>query len=291
MKTIFIKTVASAVLVMSAVALSALPVAAQVTAALGVNASASVTTNSSGTGASAGVGLSAKAKALATVITNATTRADQEITRRIDALNALSARVNAMVKVSASDKTSLSSTIQTQITAMNTLQAQIAADAAANSTSSLKADVQSITKSYRIFALVIPQGAIEAAADRVMTITDLMTQLAGQLQTRITAAQSAGVDMTTSVSALADMNAKVADANAQAQAAVSETASLQPDNGVQSVMASNTAALKDAHTKIQAAQQDLVTARADAGAIVKALLAVKVAVSASSTTAASTSAQ
>ncbi|HEX4104270.1 MAG TPA: hypothetical protein VHZ04_02205 [Candidatus Paceibacterota bacterium] len=289
MKNIIIKATVSTVLAASLMALAIIPASAQTAASVGINASASITTNSSGTGTSVGVGISAKAKVLATVITNATTRADQEITRRVNSLNALSTRVNAMVKVSASDKASLSSTIETQITAMNTLQAQIAADATANSTSSLKADIQSITKSYRIFALVIPQGAIEAAADRVMTITGLMTQLTGTLQTRITAAQSAGVDMTTSVSALADMNAKIADANTQAQAAVSETASLQPDNGVQSVMASNTAALKDAHTKIQAAQQDLVTARADAGTIVKALLAVKVSASASSTTSASSS--
>ena len=47
---------------------------------------------------------------------------------------------------------------------MNTLQSQIDADAAADATSSLKTDIQSITKSYRIFALVIPQGTIEAAA-------------------------------------------------------------------------------------------------------------------------------
>ena len=89
--------------------------------------------------------------------------------------------------------------------------------------------------------------------------------------------------MTTSVSALADMNAKIADANVQAQAAVTETASLQPDNGNATVMASNTATLKDARTKIQTAQQDLVKARQDAGVIVKALIAANVGASASTT--------
>ncbi len=273
---------AGVALLVSGVALS-MPAAA---VGLGVNASTSATVGGTGVGAGANAAANAnlKATALAKLVTTAQTRADAEITRRVNALNALSTRINAMVKISASDKATLSSTIAAQVTAMTNLQAQIAADAAANSTTSLKADIQSITKSYRIFALIIPQGAIEAAADRVLDIAGMFTTLSGDLQTRITAAQNAGANMTTSVSALADMNAKVADAQTQVNAAVSETASLQPDNGNTTIMASNTAALKDARTKIQAAQADLTAARADAGTIVKALFQLKVSAAASGTT-------
>ena len=211
-------------------------------ASITATASATVTTGGMGTGISAGASAKAnlRAAALAKLVSNAQTRADQEITRRIDALNALNTRVNAMVKISASDKGLLSSSIATQITAMTALQAQIATDAAANSTSSLKTDIQSITKSYRIFMLIIPQGAIEAASDRVLDIAGMFTTLSGQLQTRITAAQTAGNPMTTSVAAMADMNAKIADANTQANAAATEIASLQPDNGDATIQASNT---------------------------------------------------
>jgi hypothetical protein len=82
------------------------------------------------------------------------------------------------------------------------------------------------------------------------------------------------------------MNAKIATASTSISAAVTEIASLQPDNGVASVMTSNTAALKDAHTKVMAAQKNLVTARTDAGIIVKALASPKMSgsVSASGTT-------
>jgi hypothetical protein len=266
--------IAGVALIAGAAGFAAMPVAsAQISATVGASASATVG------GTSAGVDISAKGtariNALTKIITTAQTRADNEISRRIKALNTLSTRVDGMVKISADDKTSLNSTIQAQITAMNNLQTQIASDVSSDSTSSLKADIQSITKSYRIFALIIPQGAIEAGADRVLDIAGMFTTLAGNLQTRITAAQSAGNNMSASVSALADMNAKVADVNTQANAAVSEIASLQPDNGVASVMASNTATLKDARSKIQAAQQDLVAARKDAGVIVKALMAIK----------------
>jgi hypothetical protein len=270
---------------------AAVPAFAQTLLGAGVNASASVTAGTAGAGVGVNAGVSLRAAALAKLVSNAQARADQEITRRVTALNALSTRINAMIKISASDKNSLSANIAAQIAAMNTLQTQIAADAAANSTTSLKTDIQSITKSYRIFMLIIPQGAIEAAADRVLDITGMFTTLAGQLQTRITAAQSAGNDMNASVSALADMNAKIADANTQANAATTEIANLQPDNGDATIAASNTATLKDARSKVQAGQQDLVAARKDAGAIVKALLALKVSGSASSTVTASGTAQ
>lgn len=258
-----------------------LPVASAASLGVGLNAAVDASTSAGGAGVNVGAGATLRATALAKLIANAQARADQEITRRITALNALSTRVNAMVKISASDKSSLSSNIATQVMAMNTLQAQIASDAAANSTSSLKTDIQSITKSYRIFMLIIPQGAIEAASDRVLDIAGMFTTLSTQLQTRITAAQSAGNDMSASVSALADMNAKVADANTQANAAATEVASLQPDNGDATIEASNTAALKDARSKVQAGQADLTAARADAGIIVKALVALKVSGSAS----------
>lgn len=277
--------IASAGMAVAIIATGAIPAFALTTS---LGAGVGVSANVAGSGASVGVGVEAS---LAARITNIVNRADQEITRRINALNALSARVNAMVRLSTTDKTSLSSSIASQITAMNALQTQIAADAAANSTTSLKTDVQSITGSYRIFALVLPQGMIEAASDRVLTIVGIMNDLGTKLSARISTAQSAGNNVTAAASALADFNAKVSDANIQATAAASEVASLTPDNGNATIMASNTATLKDAHSKILAAQQDFITARADAMTIIKALATFKVSAAVSATTSASTSAQ
>ncbi len=192
--------------------------------------------------------------------------ADTQITNRINALNALETRVNAMQKLSSTEKSSLSSQIQSQITTMTALQSQIATDESDNNTSSLKTDIQSITKAYRIYALILPQGTIAAAADRVMAIASAMATLSGVLQTRITQAQSA---------ALADLNVKAADATTQAQSAVTATASLAPDNGNTSVMQANTTALKTARADIQTAQKDLTAARQDAVTIVVALKAAE----------------
>jgi len=259
------------------------PAFAQTSIGVGLTASATVSTGA----AKVQVQLGARAaEALATRIADIEKRADQEITRRIDALNALSARVNAMVNLSASEKNSLSSSIQSQITAMNTLQTQISADATANSTSSLKTDVQSITASYRIFALILPQGSIEAASDRVLTIGGIMTDLGTKLSSRISTAQAAGNNVSAATTALTDFNDKIADASTQANAAATEVASLAPDKGDSTIMASNTAALKDARSKILAAQQDFITARADATAIIKALATFKGSATATTTAAA-----
>jgi hypothetical protein len=249
-------------------------------AALPVFAATSVGLGASVSGSGAAVSVSAQTR-LAAVIGNITTKANAEITRRINALNALSTRVNAMVKLSTTEKTSLSANIQTQLTAMTTLQTQIAADAAANNTSSLKTDIKSITGSYRIFALVIPQGAIEAASDRVLDTQSIMVDLGTKLSTRLSAAQSAGNNVTAAEAAMTDFNAKVSDSNTQATAAASEVAGLTPDNGNATLMASNTATLKDARAKILVGQKDLIAARADAQTIIKALATFKVSANAS----------
>ena len=268
----------------------ALGIGAGLGAQLGTNVTATTSVGGNRSGAGIGVqvnaGLSLRAK-------TAVNRANDEITRRINALTALETRVNAMVRLSATDKSNLSAAIQAQITALQSLQSQVAADAQQNNTSSLKTDIQSIVKGYRTFVLILPQGTIEAAADRILAITNIMTDLATKFSARISAAQSAGSTTTVAAAALADFNAKVSDADAQANAAVSTVSGLAPDNGNQTIMASNTAALKDARTKIIAAQHDLIAARADAMTIIKALAGFKVSATASTTVSstASTSAQ
>jgi hypothetical protein len=80
----------------------------------------------------------------------------------------------------------------------------------------------------------------------------------------------------------------VTDATTQTNAAISAIANLKPDNGDATIKASNDAALKSARTKIQAAQQDIVAARKDVEAILKALHEVKGSANASTTVNAST---
>jgi hypothetical protein len=221
---------------------------------------------------SVGVSINANVN-VSTKISAAIARGDKEIDRRITALNALSTRIGEMVKLSASEKTSFQASITAQVNTLTTLKAKIDADTDATV---LKTDVKSITDSYRIFALILPQGRLMAAADRASTIASSLTTISGKLQVRISDAQTAGNNVSAMQTSLADMNAKIADANTQATAATNAVISLQPDNGNATVAASNKAALQASRADIKTATSDLTTARNDAQSIIKALEALKV---------------
>lgn len=193
-------------------------------------------------------------------------RGDREIDARVESLNKLSARIQEMKNVSASEKASISATIQSEIGALGTLKARIDAG---TSTTTVRGDVQSIAPAYRIYALIMPQLHIIAASDRIITLVGMMNTLGIKLQSRLSA--SATVDASLQAK-LTDFNAKTADAGVQAQAAVSLVAGLRPDQGNQTIMQSNLAALKDARSKIRTAEQDLKTARKDAQDIIKELV-------------------
>jgi hypothetical protein len=251
------------VLMVAAILAVALPVAAQTTAPAPTT------------------GTTRPSAATQTRIANAIKKADQEITRRITALTDLTTKVQAMTKVSATEQSSIANMAQSETANLTTLKAKIDAD---TDITTLKADVKSIATDYRIFMLVIPQGRIYVASDKIQTAIDSYTAFAGKLQTRISDAQTAGKDMTAASASLADMNAKIADATTQANAAISHVANLQPDQGVQATMQANTAAIKQARADMQVALADLKTARKDAGSIVKAVQGTEPSATSTSTT-------
>jgi hypothetical protein len=190
----------------------------------------------------------------------------QEIDRRVSNINQVISRLSGAKRLTDVDKASLQKTLAGQISSLMTLRAKIDAD---TDVTTLKDDVQSITKSYRVYALVLPQVQIIAAADRVLTIVDQMQALGAKLQTRIGASTS--TDVAALQSAYADIQTKLADASAQAKAAATTVANLVPDNGDATTKTANDNALKDARTKIGAAEKDLKDARADVKTILKGL--------------------
>lgn len=231
--------------------------------------------------ASASIGSTTVQGSVEARITLAKNRADQEIDRRIAMLNALSERVQAMARVSDIVKTNTSNTVTTEVGALLSLKAKVDAD---NDITTLRSDIRSIATSYRVFMLVIPQGRILVAADKLQTTADAMSTFAETLQTRISEAQTSGNDVTSLSTQLSDMTAKMADAQSLASAAVSLVADLQPDNGDTTIEQSNTAAIQDARTKLRAALADLKAARQDAGSIVQGIKGFEVHASGSAST-------
>ncbi len=228
-----------------------------------INISASTTVNNRGE-----VRAEMKANAEANKIPQIIKRADQEITRRIEALTKFSVKINELKKVSDSVKATISANIQSQIASLTTLKAKIDAD---TDITVLRTDVKSITNSYRIFALVMPQAAIIAASDRALTIADTMTTLSAKLQARITAAQSAGKDVAAIQAKLTELNTKVANARVQAAGAASSVAALTPDQGDTAKAEANRAVLFKARASVKTANQDLRAAQANAKDIAKVL--------------------
>jgi hypothetical protein len=246
-------------------------------AATGMILATAIPAFGSALGGNVNLGLNVNVKASTTVDAKVTSkmkeRADKEIARRIARLNQVLAKIQGMARVSDTVKANLKTSIDLQVAALTNLKVKIAAD---TDIEMLKADVKSITGSYRIFALVIPQGEIIAAADRVNTVAQMTSDLGVKLQARITLASTAGKDVAALNAALVDLNAKVADARTQSTAAVNAIANLTPDNGDKAKMAANEASLKDARGKIKIAQEDLVKARQDAKVIVKGLKELKI---------------
>ena len=214
------------------------------------------------------------------VIAKLIAQADKEITTRISSLNTLSTRIGQMKNVTAAEISSLTANIQSQITTLTTLKTKIDAD---TDTTVLRTDLKSITDSIRVYMLVIPQGQIIAASDRLNTIASDLAAVGTKLQTRITAAQTAGKDVTSMQASLTDLNAKVADAQTQSQNAINGVSALLPDQGNTTTAASNTAALKQARTDIQTGTKDLQAARTDAGNILKAIKALNIPVTTTTT--------
>jgi len=237
-----------------ALAASVLPAAAFADTSLTAGVKADVNVNAAGVHASTTADLGVKAKA----------RADQEIERRLASLNELSARVSDMKHLTADQKTALQTSIKNQIDVLTSLEVKINAD---TDLATLKTDIQSITKSYRIYMLVLPQGRVQAVVDRVDTITGQMDSIAAKLKARM----DLTVESASTTATYNDLLAKIADAKAQSAAALALTVNLKPDNGDATVQASNTAAIKDAKAKLATATADLKAARQDIVTLIKAV--------------------
>ncbi len=203
----------------------------------------------------------------------AKTKAAQEIDRRLAALQALAARINAMTKVTPELKANINTVVQNQTQTFGQLKAKIAAD---TDLVTLKADVKSITDSYRVYALLIPQAHIIAASDRVVTLNNMLNGIGLKLKARLESAQAAGADVTALGTTLVELGTKIDSANAHAQAAVNGTVSLVPDDGDKAKMEANLKALKDARAEIVAAHKDLADARKAVAAIISGLTSLQV---------------
>ncbi len=211
----------------------------------------------------------ASSTASTTITAELKTRGDDLINQRIQSLNALSTRIQSMKKLSDSSKTALTTSISSAIADLNNYKTEVDN---ATSTAGLRGAVSSIANSTRIYALVIPETQIVAAADRVLNVTDSLNTIIAKISSRLASSTISTASSTTEIqTVLSTVNAKIADAITQANKAISEITGLKPDLGNKTIAASNKATLKDARTKIVAAQKDLNDVRQGIGGIIMGL--------------------
>ena len=204
----------------------------------------------------------ASIESIATVIA----QANGEIDQRVESLSNLIVRLNSIKKISSTQQSSLILAVRNEITELTTLKTKIDFD---TSLPTAKTDYKSITKSYRIYALILPQIRTIAAADRALTVVVSMNIVGSKVQSRISTLT--GINAGPINQIFSDFSAKIADAGVQAKAAISIVSGLQPDQGIDSRMQANAAALKSARVDIKNATDDLAAARKDLGTIIQDL--------------------
>lgn len=112
---------------------------------------------------------------------------------------------------------------------------------------------------------VAPGTRLAGAATMLSNAADKMSTLSARLQVRITAAQTAGQNVTNLQTLLSDMQTKTTGAKIQATAMLTEVSGITPG-------ASSKTAMKDALSKLLTGIRDLKAAGQDARQIIQGLI-------------------
>ncbi|MFA6554067.1 MAG: hypothetical protein WCS89_01015 [Candidatus Paceibacterota bacterium] len=200
------------------------------------------------------------------------TAADKELEKRIEDLKKLQERIKEFKNLSDNDESFIASNVNELVAELNKLKNTIDTT---NSTTTLKEARDSITSKYRVYALFMPKMNIIASADRITTMVSMMSIVSSKLEARLnsqaTSSQITSANIASAREALVRFNSKVADAQIQAQGAITDVANLIPDQGDKGMMASTTKALQSARAKIKVAHGDLTSAKNEANTIIKLL--------------------
>lgn len=189
-------------------------------------------------------------------------QADQEVTHRLTALQQLMERISAAENISAELKTTLLTQIKAEIAKLTTLQTRLQ-----KGTTLSETDVQTVLSTYNAYALYVQKALILVAADRILVTADLMSSQSALLQEKITAAQTAGNDVTELQRLLADMEGNISDAKTQAQNAIDTVTPLTPAE-----YPNNKTDLQTARQIIRTGYQSLLSARDDVNQMITLLL-------------------
>ena len=190
---------------------------------------------------------------------------DCEIARRFATLDQLSGRVNGSKALTSADEAALADEISGTTAGLISLKATIDAE---TDLTALKNEVRRIASDYRVYLLVAPKFHLVTAADAVLAAQRRLETVESKLADRIAKAQAAGRDVSAAQASLDAMKAAVAQA---ATLASPLPAQLLPLTPAEYNAGTAGPVLKNARTALVRARDQLVSARADARAVVDAL--------------------
>ncbi len=193
---------------------------------------------------------------------NIITKGNQEIARRLSTLNALSNRISSTTKLSAADQASLQAEVTIESSGLTTLKAQLDT---ATTVSAAGTAAQDVITEYRVYALVVPKVFLIKTADDQQVVQTKLTGLAQKLQTRITADQTAGKDVSTLQTELTSLNGTISSAQSISSSVEQNVLPLQPSDydSDQTVLAQYYSQLKTAHADNQTAYTNAKTIVSD----------------------------
>jgi ubiquitin len=198
------------------------------------------------------------------------TVADKQLDQRIEDLGKVVTRMQEMKNLTATDKNAILAVLNGLIGNLNNLKLEIEN---ATSTDVIKQAREIISQNYRVYALVMPQLNIIAAADRMTTTVSMMFIVGAKLESRLgsiaTSSEVTSVGIASAKKSLENMKDALVEAQRFSKEAIAIVSILVPDQGDKVVMDSNLVALKDGKAKIKSAQASLVSAKKSAEAVLK----------------------
>ena len=196
-------------------------------------------------------------------LTNIQSRGDSEIGTRNTTLSGLLNLISSSTKLSAADKTYLTAEVNTTIAGLAAISSTLKQETTATNA---QTDVKNIFSEFRVYAFLVPKIHIISVADGQQLTEAKIAIIATKLQTRITAAKTAGKDVTALQAKLDDLNAKVTAAQAISVAVEQAVLPLEPSD-----YNSDHTLLKGYHTQLKTAHTDNTAALADAQFIASGL--------------------
>lgn len=188
-----------------------------------------------------------------TKLTDIVSKGDQEITRRLTALNTAAKVISQTEKLSSADKQTLTDEVNSTVSGLTTLKTKLDAD---TTLTDARTDAKSILSDYRVYALVLPKVRLIKVSDGQIALEAKFSTLSATFLQRFAELKAAGQDTGVFEAALANMNLKVEAAQTISTAIQTKVIALQPTdyNSDHTILSGDRDQLKTAHDDLTAAR-------------------------------------